>query len=223
MRSFVFPEKDHPFIIHGAVDTDAKVDNETPLTIFDTIVQGTRRALDYAVKARCLKFLFISSGAVYGKQPPEMTNIPESYLGGPDTMEPGSDYGEAKRAAEFLCSSYHTRYPNIETKIARCFAFVGPHMPLNSHFAIGNFIRDAIHGPVQSGGTPCVLIIRPDLAIWLWTITGTARRFQCGFRGSRGIRNGEVIATWHTRPCRGPFGLQARAAAALYSDVLCGT
>ena len=179
VRSFAFPEKDHPFIIHGAAAVSDRLNDEDPLTMFDTIVRGTGRTLDFAVQTRCRQFLFISSGAVYGKQPAEMTHIPESHMGGPDTMEPGSAYGEGKRSAELLCAIYHKRHPGIETKIARCFATVGPHMPLNSHLAIGNFVRDAGQGGpvgVNGAGTPCrSYLYAADLAIWLWTILFRAR------------------------------------------------
>jgi dTDP-glucose 4,6-dehydratase len=173
VRSFAFPEGHFSHVMHAATDASALLNRDRPLDMLDTIVEGTRRVLDFSVACGARKFLLASSGAVYGKQPPDLPRVPETYTGAPDTMAPGSAYGEGKRIAELLCAIYRKSF-GLETKIARGFAFVGPYMQLDAHFAIGNFIRDSLQGrPIRitGDGTPVrSYLYAADLMIWLWTI-----------------------------------------------------
>lgn len=173
IRSFTFPPGEFGYVLHAATDTSARAVAEAPLNTFSTIVGGTERVLRFATASAARKLLLTSSGAVYGKQPPGMAHIQESYTGSPNPVDPASVYGESKRAAELLCALYQNS-GRLDCKIARCWAFCGPHFPLDQHFAIGNFIGDVLAGrpiQIQGDGTPRrSYLYAADLAVWLWTI-----------------------------------------------------
>jgi nucleoside-diphosphate-sugar epimerase len=173
VMSFVFPEGNFSHVVHAATEASARLIEENPLLMFNTILQGTQRTLDFARFCGAHTFLFISSGAVYGKQPATLSHVPEDYAGGPDPCNFRSAYGEGKRAGEILSILYARKY-GIDIKIARCFAFAGPYLPLDIHYAIGNFIRDGLQGNsivVKGDGTPYrSYLYAADLMVWLWTI-----------------------------------------------------
>ena len=172
VRSFAFPAGEFRFVIHAATESTAKQAAEEMLS---TIVAGTERTLKFAAQCGAQKFLLTSSGAVYGRQPPALTHVPESYDGAPDAE---NAYAVGKLAAEQLCAEHQkaaaAKGVEFEAKIARCWAFCGPHLPLDAHFAIGNFIGDVLAGrpiSIAGDGTPRrSYLYAAELAAWLWTI-----------------------------------------------------
>ncbi|NOU02707.1 MAG: NAD-dependent epimerase/dehydratase family protein [Novosphingobium sp.] len=160
-------------VIHAATDASADLNDNDPRKMFDTVLTGTRRVLDFARESGGARFFFLSSGAVYGEQPWEVTHVDETWRGAPNLFTHRSAYGEGKRAAEMLCTIYHTQFGmNIIT--ARIFALLGPLLSLGIHFAAGNFILDAMNGRscvVQGDGKAVrSYLYAADLTEWLWAI-----------------------------------------------------
>ena len=173
VASFVFPNGSFSHVIHAATDTNISAHARRAEHVA-AIASGTARVLAFAAQSGVSEMLFTSSGAVYGEQPATLDRIPESYNGAPLTTDLRNVYGATKRYAETLCA-VEAEDRSFRAKIARCFAFVGPHLPLDGHFAIGNFIRDATGGAtqidIQGDGTPArSYLYAADLSAWLWTM-----------------------------------------------------
>jgi dTDP-glucose 4,6-dehydratase len=170
VSSFISPEGEFSHLIHAATDASAELNEKNPLRMFETVVQGTRRALDLAVEKKVERVLYLSSGAVYGQQPWEMEGVGEDWIGSPDCTNPKNAYAEGKRAAEMLCGIYRKQF-GLNIAIARIFALLGPYLSLDIHFAAGNFILDAMQDKpvvVQGNGQPCrSYLYASDLTVWL--------------------------------------------------------
>lgn len=172
-------------LLHAAADSTLGP-QLTPLQRHTQIVDGTRHLLDYAVAHGIPRFLLVSSGGVYGAQPQDMAQMSEDYHGMPDPLDARNAYGVAKRCAEHLCALYAQQY-GIQTVVVRCFAFVGRDLPLDVHFAIGNFIRDALSRrqiTVNGDGSPIRSYMdQRDLARWLDVLLrhgGTGQAYNVG-------------------------------------------
>lgn len=191
-------------VVHAAGPITHRGVPKTPFGTFDVIATGTRRLLKLSADQGARRFLLLSSGAVYGPQPPSMEELHEDFGGGPDPMNPSSAYAEAKRAAELLCSTAN-HLNRIETVVARGFSFVGPRLPLDSVFAVGNFLADGLAGRpirVTGDGRPFRSYLHAaDAAIWLWTMLvrgQSGRAYNVGSNVSCTIRQlaNEVGELW---------------------------
>ncbi|MEB3243201.1 MAG: NAD(P)-dependent oxidoreductase [Cyanobacteriota bacterium] len=159
-------------ILHAATDS-THGPSLSPMQRYKQIVAGTENILELAVSAGAERFLLTSSGGIYGPQPADLASFREDWLGGPSLSDPNSAYSQGKRAAEHLCALFRHAH-GLPISIARCFAFIGPDLPLDAHFAIGNFIRDALSADVitvAGDGTPLrTYLDQSDLAHWLRTL-----------------------------------------------------
>lgn len=171
VSAFRAPAGPYSHVIHAATDTSQAADQD-PMVLARSIVDGTRAVLDFVRECGCPDMLYVSSGAVYGDQG-DIEVVPETFRGGPDPLDRRSIYGNAKRLAEQFCAVAAVE-TDLRVRIARCFAFVGPGLPLDGHFAIGNFIADALAGRpicIKGDGTPLrSYLYAADLAAWLMRI-----------------------------------------------------
>jgi dTDP-glucose 4,6-dehydratase len=169
------------FVIHAAASSDARDYLKSPLEERQNILAGV---LNYCKLAKIFhqksKILYVSSGAVYGTQPPELEMIPEDYqfLDPEDIPEGKRDYACAKRDSEKAFVELGESGLNVS--VARCFAFVGPWLPLDQHFAIGNFIGDVLNRrPIIVKARHKVYrsyMYADDLVEWLMTVADHALR-----------------------------------------------
>jgi dTDP-glucose 4,6-dehydratase len=164
--------------IHAATPASARMNAEQPMEMLGTVIEGMRNVIDLARQNGCIPVLFTSSGAVYGQQPAVLPRIQEDYRGGPDPLSPSAAYHEGKRVAE-LMGAIASASGTLSFKVARMFAFVGPYLPLDAHFAVGNFIGDGLAGRrlhVEGNGrTVRSYLYAADMAAWLWRILAKGR------------------------------------------------
>ena len=176
VTNFRLPDSRFDAVIHGATDSSPQA-AANPSLLLASMIDGTRRVLDSIANAGgCRHFLLLSSGAVYGDQPASTPALKEDAGLAGDPLRPGNAYGEGKRIMEMLCACRAgTDLP--APVVARCFAFLGPHLP--NHLAPAQFLRDALAGgPIvlRGDGSPLrSYLYAADLAVWLLALLARGR------------------------------------------------
>jgi len=174
---------DADVLIHAAASSDAQRYRVDPAAESRIIVEGTRRVCDVVRAARHRpRLVYVSSGAVYGRQPAESVALREDAPHIAETDPQKASYTQAKREAESLVR-WLAAEAGIAARIARGFAFVGPWLPRDTHFAMGNFLGNALRGePIEVRARHTVVrsyMHADDLATWLARL-GTAPGDGCG-------------------------------------------
>ena len=171
--TFEFPRGRFTHILHLA--KEPLVGDATPAGDADPgpLAAGTRRVLAFAEACGAERLLFTSSGAVYGRQPPDVERLREDHPARLLPGDPHAVYAAQKRAAEALCLAAQGT-GSLGVTIARCFALLGPFMDFDGGYAAGNFVRDAVSRDAVvvtgDGKTVRSYLYAEDLAVWLWTI-----------------------------------------------------
>lgn len=159
VRTFSVGDAKYDWVIHAATPARTDVPNDEMRSI---ILDGTANVLRQAKACGAEKFMMVSSGGVYGRG--FARPISEE-----DAPRPVTAYGIAKLEAEQMAAD-----SGLFALLPRCFAFVGKHLDREAHFAIGNFIRDALRGEdlvIKGDGTSVrSYLYADDLVEWLWAI-----------------------------------------------------
>lgn len=155
-------------VVHGAVDTGVSTQIGD---IAEVCESGTRRMIEIAQAANASRFHLISSGAVYASRQPGQQDPAESDPISTSQVDSGDAYADGKRIAERLVSAMSSNFRGSAT-ISRVFGLIGPALPLDGRFAVGNFIRDALQGePIRvlgDGRAVRSYLHSIDLAAWIW-------------------------------------------------------
>lgn len=136
---------DVDYIIHAASNADPVRMARDPVGTLTANVQGTKNLLDYGLSQGMRRFLFVSSGEVYGQPNAGLDGFTEDYCGPLDLSSPRSCYPEGKRAAEVLCQSYISQFGADAVIVRPCHLF-GPTMTRGDSRAVSEFLWNAADG-----------------------------------------------------------------------------
>lgn len=194
VADFKLPDMELDLLIHmattAAEDTFA---GEDQLKKLDLLYRGTINTLENATARGVKKVLFTSSGVVYG--PSQGQYLSEDMLQAPHTTLEASALGEGKRLAEYLVA-YYAQKAGYRYSIARCFSFFGPFLPLSIHYAIGNFVKDALNGDEivikGSGKELRSYLYIADAWVWLLKLLSEADNEVYNVGSSNALTIGEL-------------------------------
>jgi len=115
-------------VIHLAAITSVPFSVENPDLTYENNVAGTVNLLIASAKEKVLKFVFISSCAVYGE--PCYLPIDENH-----SRNPISPYAGSKLAAEQFCLGFHKKQL-LKATVLRLFNVYGPRQGVNDYSGV---------------------------------------------------------------------------------------
>lgn len=136
-----FPRAD--FIIHSASQASPKYYGVDPVGTLTANSTGTMYLLDHAVKNGAERFLFFSSGEVYGVPHDSSQSVGEQDYGYLDPMNVRSCYAESKRIGETMCVAWAQQH-GLHTSVVRPFHTYGPGMALDDGRVFADFVADVV-------------------------------------------------------------------------------
>lgn len=130
---------DFHYMLHAASSASPQLYQNAPVEVMKANIAGVANLIDYGMRHRLKRFLYLSSGEVYGQNPAE--TLDENMYGYVNILDPRSCYPSAKRASETMAISYAKEYA-VDVVIARpCHTF-GPYFQESDQRAYAQFIRN---------------------------------------------------------------------------------
>ena len=129
------------YIVHCASGASPSEYAKSPVEVMKSNFMGVGYLLDYGKSHGMKRFLYVSSGEIYGEGDGRL--FTEDYSGYVDSMSPRSCYPSAKRAAETLCASYAAEY-GADVVVARPCHVYGPHFTESDNRVYAQFIRNVL-------------------------------------------------------------------------------
>ena len=131
------------FVIHAASQSSPKFYAIDPVGTLLTNTVGTQHLLEYAVRSKAERFMFFSSGEVYGIPLNPTEPITETSYGYLDPMNVRSCYAESKRIGETMSIAWAKQY-GLDTVVVRPFHTYGPGMALDDGRVFADFVADVV-------------------------------------------------------------------------------
>jgi nucleoside-diphosphate-sugar epimerase len=132
------------YIINAASNADPAKISSDPIGTMNTNYEGTKNLLNFGVANKCKRFVYISSGEIYGQGSLDIDSFNENYRGYIDSTNPRSCYPIGKLAAETLCVSFSKQY-GIECIIVRPSHTYGPTQKETDSRASSQFVLNVIN------------------------------------------------------------------------------
>ena len=134
---------DFDYIIHAASNASPNFFAQKPVEVIKSNIDGVANLMEYGLQHGMQRFLYVSSGEVYGEG--DGREFTEDYSGYVNCATPRACYPSSKRAAETLCVSYAAEY-GADVVIARPCHVYGPRFTEQDNRVYAQFIRNVLHG-----------------------------------------------------------------------------
>ncbi|QNI83945.1 UDP-glucose 4-epimerase GalE [Synechococcus sp. PROS-7-1] len=131
------------YVIHAASQASPKYYGKDPVGTLKANTLGTSHLLDYCVSNNTRRFLFFSSGEIYGSTTNLDLPISEINYGYLDPIKVRSCYAESKRIGETMCASWAQQF-GLHTSVVRPFHTYGPGFDLDDGRVFADFVKDVI-------------------------------------------------------------------------------